>query len=144
MRPADFGPYAAVFWAARAHVGTRFRLHGRNPATGLDCVGLAAVALHDAGIKIGPVPTGYGLKDHSAEAIIAMLQQAGLMAAPWDSSSNRANIGHIALYHVGARQHHLAIIGPQSAVHAHAGLRRVVESPLPLDGQLIGYFYPFS
>ena len=30
---------------ARGCVGARFRLHGRDPATGLDCVGLAAIAI---------------------------------------------------------------------------------------------------
>ena len=40
--------------AARALVGVRFRLHGRDAVHGLDCVGLVALATGRA------APTGYG------------------------------------------------------------------------------------
>ena len=40
---------AAIIAAARAAIGARFRLHGRDPATGLDCVGLVACAAPRAG-----------------------------------------------------------------------------------------------
>ena len=126
-----------IWRAAHALIGTRFRLHGRDPATGLDCVGLAAAALQAAGLNPGPVPTGYGLSDHDHDAIHTMMQTAGLVR-----TALPLRTGHIALYLVGHRQHHLAIIGLQSAVHAHAGLRRVVESPLPLDGQYLASFVP--
>ena len=36
---------AALAAAAESLVGTRFRLHGRDPDTGLDCVGLLAASL---------------------------------------------------------------------------------------------------
>ena len=35
----------ALAEAAVAFAGTRFRLHGRDPETGLDCIGLLAAAL---------------------------------------------------------------------------------------------------
>ncbi len=129
---------ARLIWqSAQALVGVRFRLHGRDPATGLDCVGVVATALATAGVRINHVPTGYGLCDHDRGGVMALLQAAGLhrVNAP-------PSMGQIALYDVGQRQHHLAIMGPNSAVHAHATLRKIVESPLPLDGQIIGLFVP--
>ncbi len=101
----DFDCALSIWNAARELVGTRFRLHGRNPATGLDCVGLVAAALNATGVRRDAVPTGYGLSDHDSDAVVAMLLAAGLRC---DNAA--ARIGHIALYHVGQRQHHLAII----------------------------------
>jgi hypothetical protein len=131
----DTGPVGEDIWlAARSLVGTRFRLHGRDPTTGLDCVGLVAAALHSAGRDPGPLPTGYGLTDHSADHIITLLEGAGLRLC------SDSPVGSIALYHVGRGQHHLAVLGPETAVHAHASLRRVVESPQPLEGEMLGCF----
>ena len=39
----------ALAEAALGLLGVPFRLHGRDPATGLDCVGLVAEALRRAG-----------------------------------------------------------------------------------------------
>jgi cell wall-associated NlpC family hydrolase len=50
--------------AALALVGTPFRLHGRDPLTGLDCVGLAACALTMAGLTTQP-PRRYALRNAS-------------------------------------------------------------------------------
>jgi hypothetical protein len=124
----------AIWAAARSLIGTRFRLHGRDPAIGLDCVGLVAAALTQAGRNPGPLPSGYGLSDHHPDQIIALLKGAGLIRC------DTHPIGSIALYSVGRGQHHLAVLGPASAVHAHASLRRVVESPLPLEGEIVGCF----
>jgi murein DD-endopeptidase / murein LD-carboxypeptidase len=52
-----------------------------------------------------------------------------------------AAVGDIGLVEMGegARaQLHLVLLGRGGAVHAHAGLRRVVFSPLPLAGVLLG------
>ena len=47
---------------AEALVGTPFRLGGRDPATGLDCIGIAACALGRAGGEVHS-PTGYALRN---------------------------------------------------------------------------------
>ena len=62
--------------AAMALIGVRFRLHGRDPAFGLDCVGLAAAALGSD--RLGPVATGYGLRSGDRGKAEAALMRAGL------------------------------------------------------------------
>ena len=39
----------ALACAAESYIGARFRLHGRDPVTGFDCLGLVLVAMRDIG-----------------------------------------------------------------------------------------------
>ena len=48
--------------AAEALAGARFRLHGRDRSTGLDCVGLVGLALADIGMPV-QFPAGYRLRN---------------------------------------------------------------------------------
>ena len=107
--------------AAQAAVGARFRLHGREPGTGLDCVGLAALAMA-AGGRTGAVPTGYRLRGGDARAVRGMVGE-GLVA----SDGSRA--GDLLLFAAGPGQLHLAVRTEGGLVHADAGLGRVVERP---------------
>ena len=113
-------------FAARAEalLGAPFRLGGRNPATGIDCVGLVACAL-----GIADAPQGYGLRNTAIGDHIAFAGRAGFV--PTRCSIAR---GDLVLAVPGPAQHHLLVaLGPQLFVHAHAGLRRVVlhTGPLP-------------
>ena len=108
--------------AARALVGARFRLHGRDPATGLDCVGLVAAALTAAGWR-GRVPTGYALRGGDDDRVAALLD-AGLARVDGPMGS-----GDIVLTRPGAAQLHLLVLTGRGFVHADASLRRVVERP---------------
>lgn len=119
---AEFG--ASAFAAARTMIGTRFRPQGRVPATGLDCVGLVWAAYAAAGRRL-PRPSTYPLRGWKRERIEAMLMRAGF--APADGEDHP---GDVALIAYPAIQYHLGLIGPESFIHAHAGLRRVVEAPL--------------
>jgi cell wall-associated NlpC family hydrolase len=114
----------AVARAALGLVGCRFRLHGRDPATGLDCIGLVHAALAAAGAT--PVaPHGYGLRNITIDGWLPNASQSGLVEA---HGSIRA--GDVLLLGLGYAQHHLVIaIDAVSVVHAHAGLRRVVRQP---------------
>jgi cell wall-associated NlpC family hydrolase len=103
---------------ARGCLGARFRLHGRDPATGLDCVGLVAVALGR-----GDAPTGYRLRSGSAGEYSAMLAAAGLTIAA------TARPGDVLLCASGPGQFHLGIASGAGTIHADAGLGRVVERP---------------
>ena len=97
---------AEVVAAARALVGVPFRLQGRD-RDGLDCVGVAALALGRA------APRGYGLR-----------------------SGDTAK----ALVRPGPLQLHLMVGTGAGFVHAHAGLRRVVEMPGESPWPIIGWW----
>ncbi|OHD01610.1 MAG: hypothetical protein A2885_03365, partial [Sphingopyxis sp. RIFCSPHIGHO2_01_FULL_65_24] len=104
-------------------VGVRFRLQGSDPATGLDCVGLVWAAYAVAGKRLVR-PGDYPLRGWARGRVEAGLADAGFGPV----MDQRA--GDIALIAFAAGQFHLGLIGPASLVHAHAGLRRVVETPL--------------
>lgn len=104
--------------AAEALVGTRFRLGGRDPAIGLDCVGLVACALGGAA-----APQGYGLRNSDIARHLAFAASAGLVPA-----RGPLRRGDLVLAVPGPAQHHLLIVtGRCGFVHAHAGIGRVVR-----------------
>ncbi|MPT49090.1 MAG: peptidoglycan endopeptidase [Sphingobium sp.] len=115
----------AIVDAARTCVGGAFRLHGRDPATGLDCVGLVVCALEGAGCRRAAhvVPTGYHMRGGNLAQ-----QQAALIAAGLQRASNHQP-GDIVMVRPGPAQHHLMVATGEGFIHAHAGLRRVVEMP---------------
>lgn len=124
MRPGELAAAAAL----RA-VGARFRLHGRTPGTGLDCVGLAALAMR-AGGYAGEVPTGYGLRG-GRPADVAAAIGAGLRPADGERA------GDLLLFRTGPGQLHLGVRVANGIVHADAGLGRVVERPGPVPWPVI-------
>jgi cell wall-associated NlpC family hydrolase len=113
---------AAGLAAARAAIGVRFRLHGRDPASGLDCVGLVALALRAEGMRAA-IPDDYALRSGDAERASAALWRAGLVAV------ETVGAGDVLLLRTGPGQLHLAIAAVPGIVHADAVLRRVVERP---------------
>lgn len=115
----------ALAAAALEFIGCPFRLHGRDPATGLDCVGLIAAALAAVGVR--PVaPGGYALRNLDIAQWLPLAQRSGLVP-----TSGPVRTGDVMLIALPTCQHHLVIaVGPASVVHAHAGLRRVVRQPL--------------
>lgn len=104
---------------ARALIGTPFRLHGRDPATGLDCVGLIACAVPTT----AAVPTGYRLRGGDVTSLCAVIDAI----LPRDPGGLRHPA--VLLMRPSAVQFHLGIWTGASLIHAHAGLRRVVETP---------------
>ena len=106
--------------AALGAVGARFRLHGRDAATGLDCVGLAALALRAGGWD-GDVPTGYALRGGDVDRVVTLLGTTLTRSA--------GGTGDLLLLRAGPAQLHLAIMVDEGIVHADAGLGRVVLRP---------------
>ncbi|WP_313807016.1 peptidoglycan endopeptidase [Sphingobium sp.] len=117
-----------VVAAARALVGVRFRLHGRVPERGLDCVGLAALALGRV------APEGYGLRSGDEGRATDWLRAAGLRRV------EDARDGDLALVRPGPLQLHLMIVVPGGHVHAHAGVGRVVEMPGDSPWPVLGHW----
>lgn len=112
--------------AAAALVGAPFRLHGRDPRHGLDCVGVIACAFARCGRAVPEF--AYGLRNQSIRNALPLAKEAGLVEA-----AGAARAGDIFLVRPGPAQHHLLVaLAPDRFVHAHAGLRRVVTQPGPL------------
>ena len=135
VRPDEDGIGGRIAAAALALVGTPFRLRGRDPRTGLDCVGLALVAFGRAGVPPVVAPA-YQLRGTSRERAEAALRCAGLVPA------EAARAGDLVVAESGPMQLHLMICtgaGPSAAyVHAHAGLGRVVAMPGPISLPVLG------
>ena len=105
----------------RALIGTRFVAQGRDPETGVDCVGLA---LHAFAIGRDTVPDDYRLSGVHRATILGG-------AASLFRRVSRLNPvpGDMLLLKPGARQWHLGIWTGGGLLHADARRRMVVERP---------------
>jgi murein DD-endopeptidase / murein LD-carboxypeptidase len=117
---------------ARALVGTRFRLHGRDPVTGLDCVGLITCVFP----AITRPPEGYALRGGTAAGFAAMFIANGMTCRNGEPCA-----GDILLLQPSAAQFHLGIWSGGSLIHADGVLRRVVETPGALAWLLVSGWY---
>jgi lipoprotein Spr len=117
--------------AALGMVGAPFRLHGRSAETGVDCVGLALLCARRAG-HAGDAPDHYGLRGGDAALFAGWLRAAGLRPV------RKGRAGDFVLVRAGPAQAHMMVAVPGGHVHAHAGLRRVVEMPGPSPWPVIG------
>jgi murein DD-endopeptidase / murein LD-carboxypeptidase len=116
---------------ARALVGTPFRLQGRSPY-GLDCVGLA---IETYGLPTGCIRRDYRIRgDHAGEAIDYLSRH--FRSTP----STQLRPGDLMLLSVASDQLHFAVRTPDGFVHAHAGLRRVVETPGMPDWPIVASY----
>jgi len=121
------GPANLLVEAARRFVGAPFRLHGRDPATGLDCVGLVAAALAAMG-RTPIVPRTYALRNSDITNLLGFAAANG-----FEDIGGPVEPGDLVLVRPGPAQFHLLIAERSgSFIHAHAGLRRVVRMPGPL------------
>ncbi|RED16036.1 C40 family peptidase [Parasphingopyxis lamellibrachiae] len=122
-----------ILAAARACIGTRFRLQGRDPSIGLDCVGLADFTYRAVGAE--PVlPDGYALRGGDIRDAEGRLSASGFISV--DGGAARA--GDLLVLRPGGRQLHLAVHSGTAFIHADLGLRRVVETPGRLPWPLLG------
>jgi hypothetical protein len=108
-------------------VGAPFRPQGNDPATGLDCAGLVWAAYAAAGRRLVR-PVGYPLRGWAQGRIEAALAAAGFVPV-----GGMPREGDVALIVYPAGQFHLGLPGPDTFIHAHAGLGRVVETPLDAE-----------
>ena len=105
---------------ARALVGTPFRLQGRG-ADALDCVG---VAMATFGVTVDEVRRNYRMRgNHEAEVRAALARDFRSV------SPGQMRPGDLMLMRIASDQLHLGVRTAKGFVHAHAGLRRVVETP---------------
>lgn len=124
---------AALAQAAESLTGCPFRLHGRDPVTGLDCLGVVLAALAVIGRHV-PFVGDYALRMRSIAALTDNARTLGFTAA-----EGARQAGDVILFAPGCHQYHLGIATDDGAlIHAHAGLRRVVCAPQPAEWDAIG------
>jgi len=110
---------------ARALIGVRFRPQGRSAETGLDCIGVAAMA---CGMNGNRVPRHYNLTESDPDAANSRFAECGFIRIV----PQRARIGDVLLTRAGPTQLHVVILTPDGYLHADARLRRVAEVPGPV------------
>ncbi len=103
----------------RCLVGAPFRLHGRDPITGLDCVGVAALVF-----GVDEVPRGYSVRTADGAGVAALVDAAGL-----SRKARPPAAGNLVLVQAGPAQCHLVVMTAHGFVHADAAIGRVVETP---------------
>ena len=106
---------------ARSLVGTRFVAQGRDPAIGLDCVGLALLAY---AIDRAGVPDDYRLSGAHRSAILSFAGPRFRRV-----SRRRLRAGDLLLLQPGATQWHLGIWSGAGLIHADIVSGQVVERP---------------
>lgn len=111
---------ADIVARARSLIGVRFRPQGRDREGGLDCIGLAAVA-----VGAEQVRSDYALRGGTLADLETELGRAGLRR------TDRRGAGDLLVMRSGAEQLHLGVWTGDGLVHADAGLRRIVERPGP-------------
>jgi cell wall-associated NlpC family hydrolase len=128
----------ALAIAAGELVGTPFRLQGRDPAHGLDCIGLVMVSLARIGIELH-LPADYRPRRRRFEIPDDALRRAGLECAQAPYVA-----GDILLLRTAPVQVHLAIVrDADTVIHAHAGLGRVVVQP-PVESWTVAAAWRFA
>ena len=116
---------------ARALVGKRFRPQGRGD-DGLDCVG---VILATFDVPAALVRQNYPLRgNHLKELRDALDGHFRRISKP------QLRAGDVMLLDAGAQQFHLAVRTDRGFVHAHASIRRVVETPGEPQWPLLGVY----
>lgn len=129
------GPGQRFADAAHSFLGVPFRLHGRCSIIGLDCVGLVHVSLAAIGRASKP-PEGYRLRNLNPERWYKFAEASGLKR-----TVGKPFIGDILLISPGPSQQHLIIVDSGSnAIHAHAGLGRVVRQPMEFQTAPIAHW----
>lgn len=110
--------------AASGLVGVPYRHNGRDPATGLDCLGVLGAALTAIG-RAAPLPPRNALHRRGDPDVVAIAKACGLVDA-----SEAVAPGNVLLVRCSPLQLHLLVaVGSDHFVHAHAGLRRVLLGP---------------
>lgn len=125
----------ALARSANSFIGVKFVLNGRDPMTGLDCIGLLAASMKKAGFKCD-IPEGYRLRNANATPWLSCAQTSG-----FDEVTGKEIPGDVLLQSLGAGQHHLIIADLDAHfIHAHAGLRRVVRQKIDRNHNTIAHW----
>ncbi|MDR3450734.1 MAG: NlpC/P60 family protein [Alphaproteobacteria bacterium] len=114
---------AQMIAASRGCIGTPFHHQGRDPANGLDCIGLLIVAARAAGMQV------QDRNDYSRRpdgiSLIAALAEHGAVAA------DEIQAGDILVFRYDRQPQHVALAtGADSMIHSFAPAGKVVETDI--------------
>ena len=109
----------SVVARAQSLVGCRYRSQGRDPLTGLDCVGVVCSAFK---IPADAVPRNYRPRSMRLRAAVDLVEAHFCEVA-------EASPGDLLLIAPSSDHLHLAVATDRGFIHADAGLRKVVETP---------------
>lgn len=117
---------AALIEACRSLLGVRFRHQGRNPAIGVDCIGMLGWGVRQIGRCFQDV-RGYGNEPHKNGLRQGLVTNLG---EPIPRASMRA--GDIPLMRLGGEPRHVGLItnhpdGGLALLHVHSELKFVSE-----------------
>lgn len=131
--------------AARRYLGVPFQHQGRNPAVGLDCVGLLAVSLRDAGMGhyLAHDRLGYSRDPHDG-----LLEKA--LAAAFGPPLPRSEMrpGDIVAMRFRGPVRHVAIVtdNPEGLylIHSYTSILRVTEHRIDAKWarRIVGVYRP--
>jgi len=122
--------------AAESFVGASFRLHGRDPIMGLDCVGVVLMAMAEIGRPVR-LPVSYTLRNLEPARFLQLPAAAGF----FEPDDTEIEPGDVLAFAPGPAQLHLAVAAIGGGIiHAHAGLCRVVRTPYPLPWPIVGHW----
>jgi murein DD-endopeptidase / murein LD-carboxypeptidase len=123
--------------AATRCVGTRFRLQGRDPATGLDCVGLIAWCAASVGLPVSD--SADYILETSAVRLVPHLQASGFAAR----DDLQPRVGDVLIFDLHNSLNHVAVCTRAGMVHADIRFRRVVEHRIDdyWQAHLAGLYY---
>ncbi|MEP9400394.1 peptidoglycan endopeptidase [Sphingomonas sp. VNH70] len=108
---------SAIVARARGAIGCRFRVQGRDPTSGFDCVGLVGWACRAA------VPGDYPARCGDAARAAGVLRAAGFVPVA------QARAGDVLVLLSAPGQLHLGLWSGTGLIHADAAARAVVERP---------------
>lgn len=131
---------------AQSFIGTPFRLHGRDPQQGLDCVGVLYAVLKAEGSlplhALSHLPNGYSLRtltsQHAQQNFLTTIAEKLGLSVVCDGPLAHGDI--LILQPVSCLMHIAIVSDDHNIIHAHAGLRKVVLSRLPSTWPILGHW----
>lgn len=109
--------------AARELMGVPFLHQGRDPAVGVDCVGLAGYAMDRNGVSYVDLK-GYGRSPHAGRLMATIDNQPHLRR------TGAPVAGGIVLFRIKRDPQHVAVFDGEELIHAYLTAGKVTSNPL--------------
>ena len=124
-------PRKRIFLTARSCVGSPFRHQGRNPAQGLDCVGLIIYVSQVLGLN--NFNQNFNLENYKRIPGKRAISRQAVQAGFREREKSRMQPGDVVILRIGKYLEHSAIISDRGIIHACEKYGRVVEHGLDTE-----------